>query len=98
MRSPTAKVVFLCLLSPLWVQLTHSHAADGEVQEILLLKSSGTPAYDSAVERAILMAQPLPVPNDPDAFQAFRRIRLVFRAGGGLPTVFPSVVMRPSSP
>ena len=52
----------------------------GEVLSANLKKSSGNPAYDAAVERAIMAAQPLPVPNDTDMFQEnFRELPLVFR-------------------
>ncbi|MGQ0578600.1 MAG: energy transducer TonB [Betaproteobacteria bacterium] len=52
----------------------------GEVLSATLRKSSGVPAYDAAVERAILAAQPLPVPPEPDLFQEnFRELLLKFR-------------------
>ena len=52
----------------------------GTVTEVRLLKTSGVPTYDAAVERAILAAQPLPVPEDPALFQAnFKNLRLNFR-------------------
>lgn len=41
----------------------------GEVLSATLKKSSGNPAYDAAIERAIAAAQPLPVPTDTDLFQ-----------------------------
>lgn len=44
-----------------------------------ILKSSGLPACDEAIERAILQAQPLPVPSQPDLFSRFRDLRLKFR-------------------
>lgn len=45
---------------------------DGEVLgDPKLIKSSGNAAYDSAVERAILKAQPLPLPPDGPARKAF---------------------------
>ena len=37
----------------------------GTVTEVRLLKTSGVSTYDAAVERAILAAQPLPVPEEP---------------------------------
>ena len=46
---------------------------DGGVK---LLKSSGNDAYDSAAERAIYKAQPLPVPTDPELARKFRELRL----------------------
>ena len=36
-------------------------------------------AYDAAVERAILRAQPLPLPPDPALMRQFRELNLVFR-------------------
>lgn len=55
----------------------------GEVVSATLRKSSGNSAYDAAVERAIMAAQPLPVPSDPDLFQeSFRELVLAFRAKG----------------
>ncbi len=52
----------------------------GTVTEVRLLQTSGVATYDAAVERAILAAQPLPVPEDPALFQAnFKNLRLNFR-------------------
>jgi len=52
----------------------------GEVLSATLRKSSGVAAYDAAVERAIMAAQPLPVPSETDLFQEnFRELALVFR-------------------
>lgn len=42
-------------------------------------KTSGIPACDQAVERAILQAQPLPVPREPELFSSFRDLSLKFR-------------------
>lgn len=47
-----------------------------------LVKSSGLPACDEAVERAILQAQPLPVPPEP-LFSRFRDLNLIFRPNDG---------------
>lgn len=44
----------------------------GEVLRVTLLQSSGQPAYDLEVERAILKASPLPLPPDREAAAAFR--------------------------
>lgn len=53
---------------------------DGTVTQVRLLQSSGVATYDAAVERAILAAQPLPVPTEPGLFQAnFRNLLLSFR-------------------
>ena len=52
----------------------------GEVLGAKLKKSSNSiPAYDSAIERAILKAQPLPLPPDPALMRQFRELNLVFR-------------------
>lgn len=51
----------------------------GSVLNPRLLKSSGHTAYDSAVERAILKAQPLPLPPDAGLFNRFREMKLGFR-------------------
>lgn len=44
-----------------------------------LVKSSGLPACDQAVERAILQSQPLPLPPQPELFAQFRDLNLKFR-------------------
>lgn len=51
----------------------------GEVLGVKMKKSSAVAAYDSAVERAILKAQPLPLPPDPALFKDFRELTLKFR-------------------
>ncbi len=51
----------------------------GDVLGVKLRKSSGIAAYDNAVERAILKAQPLPLPPDPALFSDFRELNLKFR-------------------
>ncbi|MCC7546721.1 MAG: cell envelope integrity protein TolA [Burkholderiales bacterium] len=53
----------------------------GDVLSVKLRRSSGFPAYDEAVERAVLAASPLPVPSDPQLFQRLRELNLVFRPG-----------------
>ena len=51
----------------------------GEVLNATLIKPSGNDAYDSAVERAILKAQPLPLPPaEQNLFNRFRDLRLKF--------------------
>ena len=49
----------------------------GEVLSTRLVKSSGNPAYDTAVERAILKSSPLPLPSDKTLFA--RELKLTFR-------------------
>lgn len=51
----------------------------GEVQSVSLRKSSGNPAYDAAVERAIRQAQPFDVPSGEPFQQYFRQIPMAFR-------------------
>jgi colicin import membrane protein len=64
-----AEVVFQVSLLP-----------NGEVLRVTLLRSSGQPLYDSAVERAIFKASPLPLPNERDAAAQFREgLTLKFR-------------------
>lgn len=46
--------------------------ANGEVRNAVLVKSSGQLAYDVEVERAILKASPLPLPNEKEAAAVFR--------------------------
>lgn len=49
------------------------------VMDPKLVRSSGSPICDQAIERAILRAQPLPVPKDPVLFSQFRELHLKFR-------------------
>ena len=44
-----------------------------------LVKSSGIQAYDEAAARAILSAEPLPVPSDVDLQKMFRELKLSIR-------------------
>lgn len=44
-----------------------------------LVKSSGNTACDDAVERAIRMSEPLPLPSDASLFSQFRNLNLTFR-------------------
>lgn len=48
----------------------------GEVTQVRLVSSSGQPAYDAAVERAILKAVPFPLPPDKTVAARFRELRL----------------------
>jgi colicin import membrane protein len=45
----------------------------------ILRKGSGIPACDTAVENAILQAEPLPVPAQPEIFASFRELHLKFK-------------------
>ena len=49
----------------------------GEVLSTRLVRSSGNPAYDAAVERAILKSSPLPLPAARELFA--RELKLTFR-------------------
>lgn len=51
----------------------------GSVLNVRLIKSSGHSGYDSAVERAIRKADPLPLPPDPALFGDYRDLKLTFR-------------------
>ena len=52
----------------------------GDVLDIAITRSSGNPAYDSAIERAIRSAQPLPVPPpNSELFPQFRDLNLQIR-------------------
>ena len=44
-----------------------------------LTKSSGSAAWDDAVERAIAASQPLPLPSDPAIYAKFRNLNLKFK-------------------
>jgi len=50
----------------------------GSVLSAKLVKPSGNAAYDEAVERAIMKAQPLPLPPDVALFNKFRELDLKF--------------------
>ena len=51
----------------------------GEVLSTRLLKPSGVPAYDEAVQRAIIKSSPLPLPP-PERRELFQRVlHLKFR-------------------
>jgi colicin import membrane protein len=52
----------------------------GEVLDITIAKRSGNPTYDSAIERGIRSASPLPVPPaNSELFPQFRELNLNFR-------------------
>ena len=54
----------------------------GEVLDIAITKPSGNPSYDSAIERAIRSASPLPVPpSESELFPQFRDLNLQIRHG-----------------
>lgn len=49
---------------------------DGDVLDVKLRRSSGFAAFDSAVERAIFLSKPLPLPPEPVLFPKFRNLNL----------------------
>ena len=46
----------------------------GEILSVKLRKGSGFRSFDEAVERAIILARPLPLPKDKLLFQNFRNL------------------------
>jgi len=48
----------------------------GEILEVKMRKSSGYITFDRAVERAIILSRPLPLPPDPTLFPSFRNLSL----------------------
>ena len=58
------------------VQVRITILPGGDVLDIAIVKSSGNPVYDAAIERAIRSAQPLPVPSNPELFGQFRSLNL----------------------
>lgn len=50
----------------------------GEVVQVQLLHSSGQPAYDDAVQRAIIKASPLPMPTNAMLASQFENLNLKF--------------------
>lgn len=51
----------------------------GDVMDVELVKGSGYKSYDDAVERAIKLASPLPVPTEPSLQGLFRKLKLTFK-------------------
>jgi colicin import membrane protein len=49
----------------------------GEILSMKLTKSSGNPAFDTAVERAIIKSSPLPLPRNTQDFR--RELNLSYR-------------------
>ena len=51
----------------------------GELLNVSMRRSSGNPAYDAAIERAIRAAQPFSVPTGEEFQRYFRSFPMVFR-------------------
>lgn len=60
----------------LYCELIIRVAPGGMVLDVQVAKASGDPALDSSARAAVLQASPLPVPNDPNAFEPFRQFVL----------------------
>lgn len=52
----------------------------GNVLTVRTIKSSGSAAFDRAVEAAVMRSSPLPIPNRPDLYSEFREIDFNFSA------------------
>lgn len=61
------------------VQVRITILPGGDVLDIVIVRSSGNRVYDTAIERAIRSAQPLPVPTSPELFGQFRSLTLNIR-------------------
>ncbi len=48
----------------------------GDILDVQLRKGSGYVSFDSAVERAIFLAKPLPLPPNPALFREFRNLKI----------------------
>jgi len=53
-------------------------APDGSVLDAQVTRSSGNAAFDRSAEVAVRRASPLPVPSDPQVFEAFRNLTFNF--------------------
>lgn len=49
----------------------------GDILDVQLRQSSGYASFDSAVERAIFLSQPLPLPANPALFREFRNLNIM---------------------
>lgn len=60
----------------LFCELLIRLAPGGMVLDVQVTKTSGDPSLDSSARAAVLKASPLPVPSNPDEFDAFRQFAL----------------------
>ncbi len=63
----------------LYCELMIRLAPGGSVLDVQVTHTSGDPSLDSSARAAVLKASPLPVPSDPNAFDAFRQFVLKVR-------------------
>lgn len=61
------------------VELRITVLPGGEVLDVRIVRSSGQPLWDNAAQRAVMRAQPLPLPPDPALMREFRELNLKFR-------------------
>jgi colicin import membrane protein len=57
-------------------------APSGQVLQVEVARSSGSPAFDRSVENAVHKASPLPLPKDKRLIEDFRELELRFRPEG----------------
>jgi colicin import membrane protein len=48
----------------------------GRVLSVAVVRSSGDPLFDRAIENAIYLAEPLPIPTEPDVFELLREFNI----------------------
>ena len=104
MRAIRAKIVRLIVLpcgeysAGIAARFSVDLLPNGAILGIKKAESSGYPSYDSAVERAILRAQPLPIPREPELMKRFIHLDLRFTpavAGKPCPSGQAETVPRP---
>lgn len=82
------------------VEIDVSVLPSGLAADIATHRTSGYPALDTAVRRAVLAAQPLPLPSDPAAYAQLRRFAVRFepRAGVHVAEAHPAPDALPPAP
>ncbi len=53
-------------------------APTGEVINVMIVRPSGSPAFDRSAENAVYKASPLPLPEDKGLFEHFRELEFLF--------------------